>query len=272
MTLTDAIRTLVGVRIGRRMLQVPAVQDFILDERCPVAVVREFLGGLFGADGHAPVLHRWGRHEDEATLEPPAYSQSAIPAHVERLKQLMDEVIQLLARCGVQTDGAGMYAYPTRRAASTYPAAQDGLSRVEVRLELPDGLSFVERVGFRYCADKALRASAAAVYWRTVDGIHRQRLWMSARLEELHEEQYALTFARARTQAAVELMEREPVGSPHYALLEGHDRFTRLPHPAARKFQPMHRGSCAFPSPSALLRPIGARDWFTPLPSRSGAE
>jgi len=29
----------------------------------PVAVVREFLGGLFGADGHAPVLHRWSERE-----------------------------------------------------------------------------------------------------------------------------------------------------------------------------------------------------------------
>src|SRR5260370_794039 len=162
MTLTDAIGTLAGVRIGRRMLQVPAVQDFILDERCPVAVVREFLGGLFGADGHAPVLHRWGRHEDEATLEPPAYSQSAIPAHVERLKQLMDEVIQLLARCGVQTDGARVYAYSTRRAASTYPAAQDGLARVEVRLALPAALSFVERVRIRSCAHKALQPRAVA--------------------------------------------------------------------------------------------------------------
>ena len=271
MPLTDAIRTLAGVRIGRRVQQAPALPDFILDERCPVAVVREFLGGLFGADGHAPVLHRWGQLEDEATLEPPAYSQSAIPAHVERLKQIMDEVIQLLARCGVQTDGARVYAYPTRRAASTYPAAQDGLSRVEVRLELPDGLSFVERVGFRYCADKAMRASAAAVYWRTVDGIHRQRLWMSARLEEMHEEQYALTFARARTQAAVELMERKPVVSPHYALLEGHDRFSRLPHSTARKCQPLHRESCDFPSPAALLRQIGVRDWFAPLHSRAEA-
>jgi len=26
--------------------------------------------------------------------------------------------------------------------------------------------------------DKALRASAAALYWRLVDQLHRQRLWM----------------------------------------------------------------------------------------------
>ena len=270
--LTEAISTLPGVRTGRRIQQAPALPAFVLDESCPVSVVREFLGGLFGADGHAPVLHRWGKREEEATLEPPAYSQSTIPEHVEALKHIMGDITRLLARCGVKTGGATIYAYPTRRSTSSYPAALDGIPRVEVRLELPDGLSFVERVGFRYCMDKALRASAAAVYWRLVNQIHRQRLWMSFRLEELHQADYELSFSRARKIAAVELVEREAVVSPHYALLEGHDRFSRLPRATARKFQPLHRDSCDFPSPIELFSEIGVREWFAPLRSRADTE
>jgi aconitase A len=271
-SLTDAICALPGVRTGRRIQQVPTLPVFVLDEHCPVAVVREFLGGLFGADGHAPTLHRRGKRDGDASLGMPAYSQSTIPEHVEALKQLMYDVTRLLARCGVKTDGTSVYEYPTRLSASTYPAAQDGMPRVEVRLELPDGLSFVERVGFRYCMDKALRASAAAVYWRLVDQIHRQRLWMSARLEELHQEDYALSFSHARKKAAVELLEREPVVFPHYALLEGHDRFSRLPQATTRKFQPLHRDACDFPSPVELFNQIGAREWFALLSSREDRE
>ncbi len=271
-SLTDAISTLPGVRTGRRIQQAPMLPAFVLDEYCPIAVVREFLGGLFGANGHAPTLHRRGKGDGDATLEPPAYSQSTIAEHVEALKQLMYDVTRLLARCGVKTDGTSVYEYPTRRSASTYPAAQDGMPRVEVRLELPDGLSFVERVGFRYCMDKALRASAAAVYWRLVDQIHRQRLWMSARLEELHQADYALSFSHARKKAAVELLEREPVVFPHYALLEGHDRFSRLPQATTRKFQPLHRDACDFPSPVELFNQIGAREWFALLSSREDRE
>src|SRR2546427_6007721 len=267
--LTDAICTLPGVRTGRRIQQVPALPAFVLDESCPLTVMREFLGGLFGADGHAPVLHRWGEREEEATLEPPAYSQSTIPEHVEALKQVMDDVIRLLAHCGVKTNGASVYEYPTRRATSSYPVAQDGIPRVEVRLELPDGLSFVEHVGFRYCMDKALRASAAAVYWRLVDQIHQQRLWMSARLEELHQADYELSFSRARRIAAVELVEREAVVSPHYALFGGPDRLFPPPPPTTRKFQPLHRDSCDFPSPVELFSEIGAREWVAPLRSRA---
>ncbi len=272
MPLTDAISTLPGVRTGRRIQQAPTLPAFVLDERCPVTVVREFLGGLFGADGHAPCLHRWGECEEEATLEPPSYSQRAIPEHVEALKQMMDDVTRLLAGCGVKTNGANVYEYPTRHATSSYPAAQDGIPRMEVRLELPDGLSFVERVGFRYCMDKALRGSAAAVYWRLVYQIHRQRLWMSARLEELQQANYEVSFSHARRIAAVELMEREAVVSPHYALLEGHDRFSRLPQPRARKFRPLHRDSCDFPSPVELFSKIGVREWFAPLRSHVDTE
>src|SRR5207248_6693515 len=46
--LTDAISTLPGVRTGRLIEQAAPLPGFVLDERCPVTVVREFLGGLFG--------------------------------------------------------------------------------------------------------------------------------------------------------------------------------------------------------------------------------
>src|SRR5882724_8082542 len=48
----------------------------------------------------------------------------------------------------------------------------------------------------------------------------------------------------------------------------GNDRFERLPAPGDRRFRPLHRESCGFPSPVATLREIGARDWFAPLCSR----
>ncbi|HSD75700.1 MAG TPA: aconitase family protein, partial [Steroidobacteraceae bacterium] len=260
--LTSAALALPGVRPGQRIHQAATLPAFVLEARCPIAVLREFLAGLFGADGHAPTLHRWGESEREATLEPPAYSQSATPEHVDHLRQVMHDLIRLLARCGVRTRGASIREYATRRSVSSYPSARDGIPRIELRLELPDGLSFIERVGFRYCADKALRASAAAVYWRTVDTINRQRLWMADRLEELHKWRYDLSFSRSRCMAAAELTEQETPVFPHYSLLEGLDRFARLPKPTDRRFRPLHRRSCDFPTPAELLEQMGVRSWF----------
>jgi hypothetical protein len=263
--LTEAITGLPGVRVGRRIDQTPTLPAFVLDDNCPTAMTREFLGGLFGADGWAPSLHRYSEGEEDADIGYPAYSQAAKPEHVEQLREVMRSLISLLDRCGVNTAGASLYEYPVRRATSSYPIAQDGAPRVEVRLKLRDGLSFVERVGFRYCVDKALRASAAAVYWRAVDGINRQRLWMSSRLEELHKENPDLSFNQAREMVAKELRQRETIIFPHYSLLEGYDRFSRLPKPTDRKFRPLHRESCDFPSPVELFKQLGVRSWFARL-------
>ena len=268
MPLTSAIVTLAGVQVGRRILQPPSIPDFVLEGSCPVSVVREFLGGTFGADGHSPSLHKWGRDEDDASLEPPAFSVSAIPEHLSGAEEMLRELTCLLSRCGVDTQGATIRSYRTRRSDSTYPPARDGIPRLEVRLELPDGLSFVERVGFRYCVDKMMRASAAAAYWRLVDGIHRQRLWMSTGIKEAKASFPAMSFSQARKAVAASMVGHEeeaslpPVVSPHYALLEGHDRFSRLPLETDRRFRPLHRGSCGFPPPPRLFRQMGVLEWF----------
>ncbi len=269
--LTKAMAAVPGVQVGTKIDQPPTFPAFILESSCPVAVVREFLGGLFGADGHAPTLHYWGTSDEDSSLQTPAYSRSTIPVHLVRSREFMNELVQLLVKCGVKAERARIYDYPTRRSNTTYPEPIDGIPRIEVRLELTDGLSFVERVGYRYCVDKMLHASAAAVYWRLIEGIHVQRLWMSARLEQLHRSQPTLSFSKARQVAAVSLKGREeeeslpPVVSPHYALLEGYDRFSRLPKESGRKFYPLHRENCHFPSPAQLFTELGVRDWFAPL-------
>ena len=177
-------------------------------------------------------------------------------------------MLGLLARCGVNVEGAKIAEYPTRCAASSYARAKDSAARTEVRLQLAEGLSFIERVGYRYCADKTLRASAAAVYWRTVAKIGAQRLAMAGEIAEIHEQMPALSFSKARAVAQSRLLEREAAVFPHYSLLKGHDRFNRLPDSGARRFQPLHRDSCGFPSPAELFASLGVRDWFAPLEAR----
>jgi aconitate hydratase len=90
---------------------------------------------------------------------------------------------------------------------------------------------------------------------------------MAARVAARHEAEPALAFATVRTDAAVELAHRETPVYAHYSLLEGHDRFDRLPRPDGR-FKPLHRESCRFPSPVEVFRQLGVREWFAPLRRR----
>jgi len=267
-SLTEAIVALSGVRVGRRIHRASSLPAFLLDAACPVALVREFLGGAFGADGWAPSLKRLSAREEDAIFTLPAFSQSATPQHIAAQREVMKQMLRFLERCGVNIEGASINEYRTRHAASSYAVARDGVPRVEVRLQLADGLSFIESVGYRYCVDKMLRASVAAVYWRTVQTIGEQRLFMAERLSEIHQQSPALPFSKARALAGTLLLERQTAIFPHYSLLKGHDRFSRLPERGARAFQPLHRDSCGFPSPVELLHSLGVRDWFAPLEPR----
>jgi aconitase A len=268
--LSRAVIALPGVQTGLKIDHEPFLPEFVLSSGCPAAVVREFLGGVFGADGHAPALKRFDHRERTATIEQPAISHAVRPEHLDQQRLVMDQICMLLERCGVDVAGAHVRHYPVRHSASSYVVADQG-PRLEVRLELPDGLSFVTKVGFRYCVDKMLRASAAAVYWRTINRIAEQRLWMMQRLSQIHDERPAVKFAAARTIAAEELSKRETVVFAHYSTLQGSDRFERLRAPA-RGFRPLHRDSAGFPSPVEVLQEIGARAWFALLKSREATD
>ncbi len=271
MGLTAAIASLAGVQVGRRIFRAPSLPAFVLAPECPKSVLREFLGGMFGADGSAPALHRSGDAEADASLNSPEFSQSTIPDHLERTREMFLRIIELLARCGVKTEGARIYDYPTRRSKSSYAQPKDGMPRIEVRLTLPDGLSFIDKVGFRYSLDKTMRASSAAAYWRLLDGIQKQRLWVAARLKGIHEERPGMSFPIARQLATASLIGHEhemslpPVVAPHYALFGGHDRFSRFPKYTEIGFRPLHRDSLNFPSPVSFFKDLGVRDWFAPL-------
>ena len=263
--LTANIAQLEGVRVGKRIEQTPLLPAFVTDKACPIAIVREFLGGAWGADGWAPSLHRLSARDKDATLTHPAFSQSALAENVQAQREMFGQMLELLNRCGVNVEGATMREYPTRHAATSYAAAQNGEARTEVRLQLTDGLSFIENVGYRYSINKTLCASAAAVYWRIVKNIGAQRLQMADAIETIHAQTPELSFSAARAQAQTQLLERETAVFPHYSLLRGHDRFNRLPQKDARSFQPLHREACSFPSPVELFEQLGVRAWFAPL-------
>jgi aconitase A len=268
--LSDAIRALPGVRIGQRIHQAPTLPEFVLDPACPVSVVREFLGGAFGADGQAPGLRRIAARVGDAILSRPAYAHAVPVRHLRRQRKVMQQVVALLARCGVRTDGAAIYDYPVRRSTSSYPAARDGLPRREVRLVLPDGLSFTTQVGFRYCIEKQLRTSAAAVYWRTLETFRDQRKAIATRVIALRSAQPGITFARARALAVAEVNETQCLRFNTQALSSGMGAFATLPRTVAGKFRP-YRG-LGFPMAVEILEEIGARPWFSSLRVRDAVD
>ena len=79
-----------------------------------------------------------------------------------------------------------------------------------------------------------------------------------------------LSFSQARQLAAAELLERETAVFPHYSLLEGPRSLHAAAAADARKFRPLHRDSCGFPSPVELFAQLGVRDGSRRCQARGG--
>jgi serine/threonine protein kinase len=158
--LSSALCSAVDALSGAK--QLPAFLD-----AAPLAVKREFLAGLFGADGWT------SRIAQELSLKhvvqlAQADNGSALYAAA---KTYASGVVRLLGACGVDVSH---YSIKQRKADA----------RIEVRLRLDESLTFAEKVGFRYCTQKQQRLAAACVYGRLQRTLRRQRRALAQRMLE----------------------------------------------------------------------------------------
>jgi DNA-directed RNA polymerase II subunit RPB2 len=97
--LTNEIVKLPGLISGKKVNQPATLPDFILDEKCPRPIIREFLGGMFGGDGHTCVL---GMHRGKRdVMTSVSFSQTKTYEHRESLQTMFENVQKLLAKCGI---------------------------------------------------------------------------------------------------------------------------------------------------------------------------
>src|SRR5262249_31533718 len=145
---------------GPRVTSSRTLPAIVLDPHTPKSLVREFLAGLFGGDGVAPTIV----HLDRAphTMKAVRFVQSRTDSAV--LQRLLDEVRSILARFGVDALAQRLIVPPP--GSGTYATAVRTAPRWCGAIEVLNGLAFAERIGFRYCAHKSARLSAAAAWWR----------------------------------------------------------------------------------------------------------
>jgi GNAT superfamily N-acetyltransferase len=236
--------------------------------KAPVAVVREFLGGLFGARGSAPSLHA----QSHSRLTPVSLTQLcgvADQAQLASARQHLDAVALLLQRCGVKAElsvarsSANTTSCTSSSTSSTSSCSnatdQQSTAVVVAVLTLPDSLSFAERVGFRLCSQKQQRLAASCVYWRLGRQVSRQVRWLSRQVHKVRqahigEDEGAFDFACVLTSAVEQLECTEGVCHP-LAVQSLKRRWQQQPECA-------DDWPSLVPHPRHLLGEVGAGSWF----------
>ena len=252
-----------GILIGKKINQPAQLPTFITDPSCPLPIVREFLGGLFGGDGHTCVL---GLHRGKRDLlTSVSFSKSKSGSQQDSLQKMMEQLQTLLARFDIHKVTIQKAKETTSSKKKVDSVQENKNYQLTLHLCIDELPRFHEKIGFRYCCHKSQRLEAGASYKRLRDGVTRQHNWLVQRVDELTNfseiknefpDQNVPT-KKAILQAVKDLNKTETLLHP-YAIPSTHDINDHLVKGTSfGKF----RGK-GFPNAEEYLKDISALDWF----------
>ena len=256
-----------GIMVGKKVNQPALLPDFITDPSCPKPIIREFLAGMFGADGHTCYLtmHRGKRD----LLTSVSYSKTKNHEHVESLKKMMEDIKVLLERFDIKnTTIQNLKEITNSKKINANNSSDNKVNRnyeLVLHIDMSDLITFHDKIGFRYCCHKTQRLEAAVSYKRLRSEVTRQHNWIVDRVDQITHfkeiksvtPQKIVPTKNAIVQAVKELKEIEPL-IHEYAIPSTHDITDHL----IKGTQFGRFTSKSFPTAEEFIEKIGALDWF----------
>lgn len=257
-----SVASLNGMTVGRRTTKVPQWPSFLFQEICPKSIIREFLGGAFGGDGWAPYLMTNKQDgQGTVTFNPPAMSQSSTPEQSADLIEKMEDLSKLLQIVGV----------PGARVDNPKIYNNGNKEMVSCVLQLPRGVEFGDKVGFRYCVQKMYRLTAYQSYMRYLSNVKRQNDFLMSRASEIYDaKESGRSLMTALELARKELFINELPFNEYYSygtLDQVRNRRRKDRHSELMKWDYTH-----IEDADKYLHNIGAYHWFRTEQGTGGAD
>lgn len=251
------IASLKGIMTGARVKQASTLPEFLLEPNCPLPIVREFIAGLFGGDGHTCNISK-------NTFTYISFSQSKVIGHLESLKTMMEQIKTWLARFDIK----GVTLQNSKVNSASKKRIEDDKKNYEIvlHLDMNELIPFYEKIGFRYCCHKNQRMEAAVAYTRLRSGVIHQKKWIINRVNELtnyktkklENSKCTVNTSDAIEKATDELIAQEPL-LHKFAIPSCSDIKEYLINGREGGKIP----SSKFPTSTEFLETIGARNWFS---------
>jgi DNA-directed RNA polymerase II subunit RPB2 len=261
--LTNNLLHLEGLTIGRKIDQPIHFPNFILDKNLPTPLLREFIGALFGGDGHTCHLTKHRGKRDLLTSI--SFSRSSLGSNIEYLETYMNQLKELLERLGIEKTTIQKPKETTWSKNQDRKSTDTKCYQLNLHLDINELIPFHEKIGFRYNCHKSLRLEAGVSYRRLRETTIRQHNWMVNRVNELTDfinkkkenPEKIVPTKKAIEQAKKELEEKEPI-LHKYAIPTTHDITDHLIH--GTTFGSFR--SKSFPTAEEFIEEIGALEWF----------
>jgi len=258
-----------GMIVGRKVDQPATLPSFLVDPDCPRPIVREFLGAMFGGDGHTCHL---GMHRGKRDLlTSVSFSKSRTVKHLESLDTMMSQIIAMLAKCGITNvtlQKKKETSHSKNKHQDKEQTAQERCYQSTLHLDLSELIPFWEKIGFRHCCNKSLRLEAGVAYKRLRNEVTRQHNWLVQRVDEITnfrqlkaENPTRIVHTKGAIKQAVEELQAKEALVHEYAIPTTHDITDHLIKGTEfGKFT-----SKSFPNAEQFLEKVGALGWFLEL-------
>jgi len=253
-----------GLIIGKKVNQPATLPEFILDPICPKPIIREFLAGMFGADGHTCYigLHRGKRD----LLSSIGFSKTRNYEHRDSLIQMFDDIIKLFNKFDINKITVQTFKETSSSKKKNIESnTEDGNYQLTMHFDISELIPFYEKIGFRYCCHKNQRLEAGVSYKRLRNEVTRQHNWLVERVDEItnfskikKENPTKNVKTKDAIKKAVKELETKEALVHEYAIPSCHDITDHLVKGTSfGKFT-----SKSFPTVEDYFKEIGTLDWF----------
>jgi intein/homing endonuclease len=230
---------------GKRINSDITMPAFIMSKDCPKWVIREFLKGLMGGDGHCPTLSgdKFGKV---------AFSQSKVYDCIDSLINYMKNLQILFEKFNIKTFISNVVK---NKMGEGYT--------VKLNVTQDCLITFYDTIGYAYCVGKTYKLAVVASYYKLKRETKRQYDWVCCRTKELRN---IMTICEALKKACAELKMNEPIFNQHYSLPELQSLNLNLSNnieASSCKFK-----KCYFPSAETYLKMTGSYEKFVTSDSK----
>jgi len=146
-----------NIALGKKTRKPHLLPEFI-NENCPIPILREFLGGLFGGDGCTISLNK--KSDDISGI---SFVNSSEKENLDSLREMLILIKNILKKCfNIESS----ITFSERKTIKSILGI--------LMISRLDTVKFSEKIGFRYCVHKTQRLNAAVSYINLRDKVREQ--------------------------------------------------------------------------------------------------
>jgi len=253
--LVNKIIMLEDIIIGKRSHQPYTLPKFLLEDDCPLSIIREFLGGLFGGDGTSPSLSI-----SHPSFSPVCFGLATIEKYKDNMNTTMNNLIMLLNKFDLnfwQVENK-----PSRIREKLKPKDYKENPRWEylIRSNTSSSLKFAKKIGFRYCSDKTNKLSVASSYQRFSDNTRKQHTNIVIKASEIYSSSKN-NIQNSLNKAREEEYKQEIPINEYYSLASCTSVYNHRTRP--NKLQNVKLLSKYFPTAREYTKLVKCEHWFS---------